>query len=455
MEPALTLQLGLMLFLSGICGCLAFLTVVTKSLSPKRKTILVCLEVASTLLLLCDCFAYLFRGDTSDLGFWMVRVSNGMVFLLTITIPYLVTRYLRDLLRNEGGLAQAPRELYLCDVVFVVGVVLIAISQFTGLYYTFDAQNNYQRAPGFVYSYIFPLLIVVLQEYALIRHRKHLGRALWVCLTVCVALPVVASFVQAFAYGLSLINITLAITAIVFFVHALRSLCEEVEHARVREIELQREAQEKELELFKQTAAALANAIDAKDRYTRGHSARVARYSRLIAERAGLPEDECKKVYFAALLHDVGKIGVRNDILNKVGKLSDEEFEEVKAHTVLGCRILSSIRNSPFLRDGAHYHHERYDGTGYPEGLSGEDIPECARIIAVADAYDSMTSTRSYRDSLAQERVREELANGVGTQFDPRFATIMLQLIDEDCGFLMREKGQSSDLLPALDEAVD
>jgi len=241
----------------------------------------------------------------------------------------------------------------------------------------------------------------------------------------------------------------------VFFVHALRSLCEEVEHARVREIELQREAQEKELELFKQTAAALANAIDAKDRYTRGHSARVARYSRLIAERAGLPEDECEKMYFAALLHDVGKIGVRNEILNKVKKLTDEEFEEVKAHTVLGCRILSSIRNSPFLRDGAHYHHERYDGTGYPEGLSGEDIPECARIIAVADAYDSMTSTRSYRDSLAQERVREELANGVGTQFDPRFATIMLQLIDEDCGFLMREKGRSSDLLPALDEAVD
>lgn len=454
MESALTFQLGLMLFMSGICGCLALLTVTTKTLAPRRQNTLVLLELASTLLLLCDCFAYLFRGDTSAFGFCMVRVSNGLVFFFTLSIPYLLARYIRDLLRGEGDVSGPLRELHVCDALFVVGAVLIVVSQFTGWYYTFDDQNNYQRAPGFMFSYIFPLLIVVLQECALIRYRKRLGGQLWAALALCIVLPVAASIVQFFAYGLSLINITLAIVAIVFFTHALRRFNEEIEHARAREVEFYKEAQERELELFKQTAGALANAIDAKDRYTRGHSARVARYSRLIAERAGKTREDCEKIYFSALLHDVGKIGVSSEILNKVGALTDEEFEKIKVHPVLGCRILSSIRNSPYLQNGAHYHHERYDGTGYPEGLAGEDIPECARIIAVADAYDSMTSTRSYRGSLTQEKVRQELVEGSGTQFDPQFASIMVQLVDEDRDFLMREsKTPAADLI--IDQADD
>jgi HD-GYP domain-containing protein (c-di-GMP phosphodiesterase class II) len=135
-------------------------------------------------------------------------------------------------------------------------------------------------------------------------------------------------------------------------------------------------------------------------------------------------------VYFAALLHDVGKIGIRADIINKVGELTDEEYEQIKRHTTLGDQILSSIKQSPSLRVGAHYHHERYDGTGYPDRLSGEDIPEVARIIAVADAYDAMTSGRSYRDALPEQMVRDELSEGMGRQFDPRFAEILLRILD-------------------------
>ncbi len=207
---------------------------------------------------------------------------------------------------------------------------------------------------------------------------------------------------------------------------------------KLRRIEKKQEA---DREQFEQTAEALANAIDAKDKYTNGHSRRVAEYSLDIAKEAGLSKDECEKVYFAALLHDVGKIGVPIGILSKKGRLTDEEFEQIKQHPVTGGQILSSIRNSPWLSIGARYHHERYNGKGYPEGLSGNDIPMLARIIAVADAYDAMTSNRSYRKAIPQHIVREEIVKGSGTQFDPDFAKIMLRLIDEDTDYKMQEGG--------------
>ena len=118
-------------------------------------------------------------------------------------------------------------------------------------------------------------------------------------------------------------------------------------------------------------------------------------------------------------------------MIRKPDKLTDEEFANIKQHPVLGYQILSSIRQSPYLSVGAHYHHERYDGSGYPEGLKGEEIPVIARIIAVADAYDAMTSSRSYRDALSKQKVREEIANGMGKQFDPKFASILLTMIDD------------------------
>ncbi len=199
-------------------------------------------------------------------------------------------------------------------------------------------------------------------------------------------------------------------------------------------------------ELFEQTAEALSGAIDAKDRYTNGHSHRVADYSLKIAKEAGMSEEECEQAYFAALLHDVGKIGVPIGILAKKGRLTDEEFEQIKQHPVTGGQILSSIRNSPWLSIGAKYHHERYNGKGYPEGLAGEDIPALARIIAVADAYDAMTSNRSYRNAIPQHIVREEMVKGIGSQFDPEFAKIMIHLIDEDSNYDMQEKKKGIDI---------
>ncbi|MCR5545710.1 MAG: HD domain-containing protein [Lachnospiraceae bacterium] len=192
-------------------------------------------------------------------------------------------------------------------------------------------------------------------------------------------------------------------------------------------------------ELFEQTAEALSSAIDAKDKYTNGHSRRVADYSQMIAKEAGMSEEDCEKVYFAALLHDVGKIGISLDILSKETRLTDEEFAKIKEHPVIGGQILSSIHRSPWLSIGARYHHERYNGKGYPEGLKGTDIPELARIIAVADAYDAMSSNRSYRNAIPQNLVREEIVKGMGGQFDPEFAKIMIRLIDQDKEYSMQE----------------
>ena len=192
--------------------------------------------------------------------------------------------------------------------------------------------------------------------------------------------------------------------------------------------------------LFEQTAGSLVNAIDAKDKYTHGHSSRVAEYARMIAEMSGKNEKECNEIYYAGLLHDVGKIGIPLSVINKAGKLTYEEYDIIKQHPVTGAQILQTITDYPFLSIGAGYHHEHYDGKGYPDKLKGTDIPEIARIIAVADAYDAMTSKRSYRDPLPQLKVREEFVKCLGTQFDPEFARIMLHIIDMDTDYTLREQ---------------
>lgn len=424
-------QLNIMLILCGICFALAVLTLLTKALSRKRKSILLFMETSALMLLVFDRFSYIYKGDVSGLGSVMVRVGNFMVFFMSLLIPFFVTLYLIDLYLNEGKLRAVPKQLKACICLFALGVVMLIVSQFIGLYYTFDAQNNYQRAAWYPLCYVFPFLIVLLQEWTIIQNRSRLKKRLTASMIVCIALPTISSVLQIFFYGISLANLTMVVVVAVFYTYTLIDMGESVEYARARELEFYKEARERESAMFGQTTEALANAIDAKDGYTRGHSARVAVYSREIAKKVGMPARDCEDVYFAALLHDVGKIGIPSSIINKVGRLTDEEFEHIKQHPILGDQILTSIKQAPFLRLGARHHHERYDGTGYPDGLAGEDIPEIARIIAVADAYDAMTSMRSYREPLRTEEVKEEFVKGMGTQFDPRFADVMLQLIEE------------------------
>ncbi|MBO4501519.1 MAG: response regulator [Clostridia bacterium] len=209
-----------------------------------------------------------------------------------------------------------------------------------------------------------------------------------------------------------------------------------LQHDLSREVE--KKTQENE-NLFLHVVASLADAIDAKDTYTNGHSGRVAAYARMIARRLGYSNKHEKDLYMMSLLHDVGKIGVPDAIINKPAKLSEEEFGYIKMHPVLGAKILKNIVEMPALITGARWHHERFDGAGYPDGLAGADIPEEARIIAVADAYDAMTSRRSYRDIMTQPAVRAEMIRCRGTQFDPRLADIMVAIIDDDKDYELRE----------------
>ena len=198
---------------------------------------------------------------------------------------------------------------------------------------------------------------------------------------------------------------------------------------------------QKEIEkLSIEVTMALSQTIDAKDKYTKGHSNRVAKYSRMLAEALGEDEKTQDKIYYVALLHDIGKIGIPNAIINKPGKLTDEEYEIIKTHPVIGSDILKTISSMPEISIGARSHHERFDGRGYPDGLAGENIPWIARIIGVADAYDAMTSNRSYRSYLPQNVVRAEFVKCSGVQFDPRVADAMLTLIDADTDYTMHEQ---------------
>lgn len=196
---------------------------------------------------------------------------------------------------------------------------------------------------------------------------------------------------------------------------------------------------EKNVTLTTDMIKALVKTIDAKAPYTNGHSVRVAEYSKMIAEQEYSDAQKIQNIHNIALLHDIGKIAIPDEIINKPGKLTDEEYSLIKAHTITGAQILSEISSYPDLINGAKYHHERYDGRGYPCGLKGEEIPEIAAIIGVADAYDAMTSNRSYRKMLPQDVVRNEISKGLGTQFHPKWGKIMLQLIDQDTSYTMHQ----------------
>ena len=201
-----------------------------------------------------------------------------------------------------------------------------------------------------------------------------------------------------------------------------------------------------------QMVSALATVIDAKDKYTSGHSQRVADYSVMIAKRMGKTKKDLRTIYSAGLLHDIGKIRVPENIINKPGKLEKEEMGAIRVHTVSGYDILIGINEDERISYGAKYHHERYDGKGYPNQLEGGNIPEIARIIAVADAYDAMASDRSYRKALSQDIIREEIENGRGTQFDPDIADIMLSIIDDDNEYNLRQKERERETILVIDD---
>lgn len=434
-----TYQSNIMFVLSGICGMIALFACITRYPSRRRKTAQLVMALSAMLLLITEILGEVYYGNTTTLGYWMVRICNFMVFLTTLLMIHGFTVYLADMIAVDLKVP-VPKLLNATSCFILVGEALVFISAFTGLYYTFDEMNRYHRSPLYPICYIFPLLAIVLLFFILLRYRRKMRTRVWITLILFALIPLTAAVIQYFIYGIYITDMAIVGMVVVLYVFTLADTNKTIEEAQKREVMMLKAEQENIEDLFSQTAIALVSAIDAKDAYTQGHSARVADYSRRIATLSGKSEKECDEVYYAAILHDVGKIGIPDEIINKKGKLTPEEYDIIKSHPVIGGQILSKINKFSYLSIAARYHHERFDGKGYPEGLKGKEIPETARIISVADAYDAMTSNRSYRRQLSQDAVREELARCSGTQFDPDFARIMLQLVDQDKDYLLREK---------------
>jgi len=195
-----------------------------------------------------------------------------------------------------------------------------------------------------------------------------------------------------------------------------------------------------EREAYESTIRSLIQAVETKDSYTRGHSERVARASVLIGRRIGMREDRVQSLRYAGILHDVGKLGVPTRVLQKAGRLDDAEFAAIQLHPVRGREITHDLDFLGEAVDGIYHHHERLDGRGYPLGLAGDDIPEFARVIAVADAFDSMTTTRSYRGARSIDEALVELERCKGTQFDPRMVDALVTAVEEE-GWSREEPG--------------
>jgi putative nucleotidyltransferase with HDIG domain len=176
---------------------------------------------------------------------------------------------------------------------------------------------------------------------------------------------------------------------------------------------------------------AMINAIDAKDTYTRGHSDRVAAMAKRLAQHLGLNQTECEQIYMCGLLHDIGKIGIPDDILSKPGKLTNEEYDIIKRHPVIGYEILKHLQQLEYVLPGVLHHHEAVDGSGYPHRLVGDQIPLPGRILAVVDAYDAMTSTRPYRLCMAREKAERILNSGAGKQWDAKIVDAFFEILND------------------------
>ena len=234
-------QLNFMLFLSGICTILAILAFFTKSLEKKRRFSLVFMELCAALLLIADRYAYLYRGDPSQLGYWMVRISNFLVYFLSLLIIFFYNKYLLGLFTREGKLQNPPVRLQLVNTFFILGVILLVLSQFVGFYYTFDEMNRYQRGPGFIICYIAPFTSIFLQFSVILQYFKRISKNIGIPLVIIALLPIIATVIQIFTYGLSLTNMAIVAEAALLYIFVLLDMNRTVEKVNKIEIDMLKE----------------------------------------------------------------------------------------------------------------------------------------------------------------------------------------------------------------------
>lgn len=425
-------QLNLMLILCGGCAVIDLLLIFTRFLSKSRKAILMLMVTMAFFLLWFDRMAYIYAGDPGRTGYIMVRVSNFVVFFLTSGLVLGLNLYVSDWLTHEGKLESIPIALQITAWASGLGMCLAVYSAFTNLYYYFDEMNRYHRGNGFLISYIIPLICPFVQFFVASRYRKAFGRLIYTSIVLYVFVPVICGITQVFTYGISIVNMSMVAVSISMYIFMYLDMNDKIRHAHEIEIRSMQVETDRMQRLFDQTATAFVSAVEKKDEYTKGNAIRIAQYARKIAERAGMSKEEAEKVYYAALLHDVGLIGISDEAIKNETDAENGTAEEMMQKPLIGEEILSSITEYPYLMQGARFCRERFDGSGYPEGLKGEEIPEIARIIAVADDYVSMTTGKRYRDGFPKFVAREMFIKGSGEKYDPVFANIMVKIIDSE-----------------------
>lgn len=263
---------------------------------------------------------------------------------------------------------------------------------------------------------------------------------------ICIAIEGISVYfvtmISGIFIGIGMIILLLA--NIVRTIHKIH-VVEQTRHQKELEIE---KKENKKITL--QMMQSLSTTIEAKDEYTRGHSRRVAQYAALIAKNLGWTDQEIENIKSCAYLHDIGKIGIPDQILNKPGQLTEDEFNLIKQHPIIGQDILKDITIIPHLGEVTRSHHEHYDGTGYPDGLKGNEIPIQARIITLADSYDAMNSKRIYRNALSFNQIKEEIEKNAGTQFDPKITNVFLKLMDDGSLFNLEHE-----IIPVQENTID
>ena len=328
-------------------------------------------------------------------------------------------------------------------ILLIIDYLLLLTNPLTRLVFEYDSAGNYIHKELFLLvAYVFPILFFIIGSIYMFIHWRNYRRNQVIAMIIAIILSGICFILQMLFFDDILITFYIASIGLLVIYFSMETPYYE---QLIDTMEQLQESREKEAvanakaNLSKEVMYALSQAIDAKDHYTNGHSLRVAKYGMEIAKRLGKSEKEQEDIYCMVLLHDVGKIGIRAEILNKKGKLTKEEFDIIKSHTIAGYDILKSIKEIPELATVARSHHEKYDGTGYPDGLKGEEIPENARIICLADCYDAMTSHRSYSYPKPQAEVREEIIRCRGNHFSPEIADVMVAIIDDDTEYQLRE----------------
>lgn len=402
--------------------------------------------ISAFVMIALDLFTVYTNSVAKDITPLFAQFLNGVYFFSGGVVAILYLYYVISV-AYKGTDKKVRRNIYLANVI-VLGIfgISLFINNWVGYYYYFNDSYVYTHGPIYILVNLVTIIYVIESLVIMVLRRKRFNIRQMIS-----TILFYTSFFLSFVLQIALFNDVLlsdlgvALGALIVFfsietpdyiklmatlneLNELKASLEIQVENRTHELDEEKKSYE---ELTLETLSSLASVIDAKDHYTNGHSFRVAAYSKGIAEQLGLSYQECEQIYFAGLIHDVGKIGINEAILTKPGKLSEQEYAIIKSHSVLGGDILKGIKEFPVFEQVARSHHERYDGHGYPDKLKGDAIPFHARIVTVADTFDAMTSDRSYRKALDDEVALKELVDCKGSQFDPMMVEAFIKLYEK------------------------